>query len=85
MFYTYVLFSKDHNKIYIGFTSNLENRLHSHNVLANKGYTVKFRPWELIYSEDYGSKYDAIKREKELKSSRGRAFIWGLIQNRKSK
>ena len=47
----------------------------SHNFLAKKGYTVKYRPWKLIYSEEYDSKRQAMKREKELKSSRERAFI----------
>ncbi len=48
MFTTYVLHSKKHDKIYIGFTSDLEQRLPSHNQLATKGWTIQFRPWELI-------------------------------------
>ena len=68
MFTVYVLFSKVHSKIYIGCTSDLAMRLRSHNELATKGYTVKFRPWQVIYSEEFSSKSDALKREKELKS-----------------
>ena len=55
VFYTYVLFSQSFNKIYIEFTSDIENRLLSHNVLAKKGWTIKFRPWKLIYSEVFNS------------------------------
>jgi len=80
MFKVYVLFSKKFNKIYVGYTSNIEQRLLSHNKLATKGYTIKFRPWEVIYFENFNSKSEAIKREKELKSSRGRAFIWEMIK-----
>ncbi len=79
MFTVYVLYSKSHQKIYIGFTSNLEERLISHNVLGTKGYTLKYRPWELIYSEVYEDKASAMKREKQLKSSRGRDFIKNII------
>lgn len=75
MYKVYVLHSDNADKLYIGFTSNIEQRLLSHNFLATKGYTVKYRPWRLIYTEICASKQEAMKREKELKSSRGRAFI----------
>jgi putative endonuclease len=44
----------------------------SHNQLAQKGYTVKYRPWEVVYAENYPDKGTAMQREKELKSARGR-------------
>jgi putative endonuclease len=75
LFTVYVLYSKSFDKIYVGYTSALENRIHSHNEFVNKGWTKNFRPWELVYSETFNSKTEALKREKELKSSRGRAFI----------
>ncbi len=75
MFYTYVLYSRAFDKIYIGYTSNLESRFKSHNELSVKGYTVKFRPWIIAFSEQFDSKAEAMKREKQLKSSRGRAYI----------
>ena len=74
-FHAYVLHSPSYNKIYIGFTSDIESRFNSHNTLGTKGWTIKFRPWVLIYSEAYELKADAMKREKELKSAKGRAFI----------
>ncbi len=80
MFTVYVLFSVTFNKIYIGYTSDLAARFLSHNKLANKGWTVKFRPWELVYTEQFNSKGEAMQREKELKSARGRIFIWELIE-----
>ena len=45
MFTTYVLFSKKYGKIYIGYSSDVKDRLISHNERANKRYTIKFRPW----------------------------------------
>ena len=75
MFYTYVLYSRAFDKFYIGYTSNLESRFKSHNELSVKGYTVKFRPWVIAFSEQFDSKAEAMKREKQLKSSRGRAYI----------
>jgi putative endonuclease len=75
MYTVYVLYSRKFDKIYIGSTSNLEQRFLSHNELSNKGWTKKFRPWEIIYKEEYDLKSDALKREKELKSFKGREFI----------
>ena len=79
-YWVYVLFSEKYNKIYIGYTSDLENRIISHNELATKGWTIKFRPWKLIYSEYFNDKLLAMKREKELKTYQGRCFIRKLIE-----
>ena len=75
MFTVYVLYSEKYNKIYIGYTSNLEQRFLSHNELSKTAYTVKYRPWKIIYTEKFENKKEAIQREKQLKSSRGRNFI----------
>ena len=74
MYYTYVIYSKIYDRIYIGQTSNLENRLTCHNsgkVRSTKHYV----PWELVYSEQFTSRSDAMKRELEFKSHKGRDFI----------
>jgi putative endonuclease len=52
----------------------LINRFTSNNSLATKGYTIKFRPWKVAYLEFFDDKNEAMKREKKLKSSRGRDF-----------
>jgi putative endonuclease len=75
MFTVYVLYSRNYDKIYIGYTSNLIQRFYSHNELSKKGWTKKFRPWIVVYTEVFSTKKDARKREKELKSSSGRRFI----------
>ena len=79
MYTVYALYSKEFDKIYVGFTSNMEARFYSHNVAATKGYTVKYRPWIILYTEETENKAVAMKREKELKSSKGRLFIRSLI------
>lgn len=55
MFIVYVLYSSKYNKIYIGYTSNLKQRMLPHNELATKGYTVKFRPWIIVFTENFDS------------------------------
>jgi len=80
MFYTYVIYSDKADKIYIGFSSNLKNRLIAHNHPNNKGWTRKFMPWSLLYFETFDNKADAMQREKQLKSAKGRLFIHNMIR-----
>jgi putative endonuclease len=75
MFTVYALYSVKYNKIYIGFTSNIAERLKSHNEFATNGWTIKFRPWKLFYTEGFEFKTSAMKRERELKSAKGREFL----------
>ncbi|MGY6522428.1 MAG: GIY-YIG nuclease family protein [Mongoliitalea sp.] len=63
MFTVYALFSPNFNKIYVGFTSNLEQRLLSHNELGKKGWTIKYRPWLLFHTEKFETKTQAMIRE----------------------
>jgi putative endonuclease len=78
-FVVYILYSKDYNKTYVGFTSNLIERFKSHNYLSKKGYTIKFRPWKVIHVEFFTTKSEALVREKILKSGKGRDFIKEII------
>jgi len=82
MFTVYVLYSIKFDQIYIGFTSDLHNRFLSHNELATKGHTIKYRPWVIAYTEEYQTKTEAMKRENQLKTGTGRKFIWNLIHEK---
>ena len=80
MYYVYVIHNKSHGKYYVGQTQNLERRFKEHNSHSIKGYTARFEgEWMLIYSESFSTRSEAIKREKQLKSSRGRAYITQYI------
>ncbi len=81
MFYIYALYNKKHAKIYIGQTDNLGLRIKLHNSKEfKKSYTSRFDgEWILLYKEELKTRSDALKREKQLKSYRGREFIKNLI------
>ena len=80
MFVVYCLYSEAYNKIYIGYTSDLIDRFSSHNSKSKKGYTVRYRPWIVSYVEFLETKSEAMKREKQLKSFRGREYLRGEIE-----
>ena len=81
MFTVYILYSIAHKKTYTGYTSNLIQRFHSHNQNSNTDWTRSYRPWVVIYCEVLGTKTDALKREKELKSGKGRDWIQENIED----
>jgi len=79
MFYVYILFSHKDRGLYIGFSDNLNQRLKKH----CSGYvfsTRSRRPFELIYYEAHLNKYDALRREKYLKTTKGRATINTMLR-----
>ena len=76
MFTVYVLYSGSYGKIYVGYTSDIEQRLKSHNEIGTKGWTIKFRPWKIIHTEVFEDKQSSMRREKELKSAKGREWVW---------
>ncbi|WP_430438940.1 hypothetical protein [Marinifilum caeruleilacunae] len=41
---------------------------------------MRYRPWEILYTESFHTKQESMKREKQLKSHQGRSFIRELIK-----
>jgi len=81
MFIVYALHSPSSDLLYIGFSNDLEQRLLSHNHLSRKGFTVKYRPWILFHTENFTIKAEAIKRERQLKSFKGREFLRSKLKS----
>jgi putative endonuclease len=74
MYFVYILLSEKDNKRYIGCTENLDRRLTEHNSGLVKS-TKNRRPLKLIHFEKFISKSDAMKREKKIKSKKGKYII----------
>ncbi len=73
MYIVYVL-KDSNNKLYVGLSKNIERRLNEH--LNNKVWTTKrmLNP-KLIYFEGFIAKYDAMRREKYLKTTKGKRTL----------
>jgi putative endonuclease len=75
MFYIYILKSIRNSKRYTGYTSKQpEDRLREHNSGSNV-FTRQNGPFVLLYTEEFSTKTEAIRREKFLKSGQGRKFL----------
>jgi putative endonuclease len=74
MYFVYILHSKKDNKLYKGFTKNLELRFEQHNK-GRVSSTKNRRPLKLIYYEVCVRQEDAVKREKYFKTFYGQMFL----------
>lgn len=73
-FYVYVLKCSD-NMIYMGYTSNIENRLQQHQSGKVK-FTQHRRPVKLQCYTAFFNKYLALSYEKYLKTGSGRSVLY---------
>ena len=79
MWYVYIIYSEKADKYYTGYTDNPEWRLERHNQGWGR-YTKRGITWRIVYSEEYTSKTEALRREKEIKSKKSREYIEELIK-----
>ena len=79
MFKMYILYSASFNQYYIGHCEVLELRLSRHNGGSVQS-TKRYKPWQLIYFEEFATKSEASKRETEIKRKKSRKYIEFLIK-----
>jgi putative endonuclease len=66
-YYVYILTNKVNTVLYIGVTSNLEQRIWQHKEKVYRGFTSRYDCDKLVYYEEFQWVHDAIAREKQLK------------------
>ena len=66
MYYTYILECAD-GTYYCGYTNNVAERVKTHNEGKGAKYTKSRLPVKVIYSEEFKTKSEAMKREAEIK------------------
>tara|TARA_B100001057_G_scaffold435740_1_gene466289 strand:- start:3352 stop:3612 length:261 start_codon:yes stop_codon:yes gene_type:complete len=69
-YFVYLLISSNNNKsiTYVGYTSNIKNRIRLHNTSKGAKFT-RGRQWKLIYKKAYNTKSSAMRNEYLLKKN----------------
>jgi len=67
LYYVYIITNKSNTVLYIGVTSDLEDRIWQHKNKVYKGFTSRYDCNKLVYYEEFQWIQDAIEREKQLK------------------
>jgi putative endonuclease len=75
----YMLASQRNGTLYIGVTSNIEQRVWQHRAEVFEGFTKRYRVHRLVYAEFHDSMNTAMRREKQLKHWR-RTWKLALIE-----
>ena len=70
----YVISSLVRNYLYVGMSENVDRRLGEHNAGKNRSAKA-YRPFELVFREDFSDRVTARNREKYLKSGSGKEFL----------
>jgi putative endonuclease len=82
VFTVYILRSESTANYYIGHTEDLARRISQHNDLDYHGskYTKRSKgPWICVYTEQFSTRAEAMKREKMIKSKKSKKYIDLLI------
>lgn len=66
VFYIYILRCSD-GSYYTGHTDNLEKRMVEHRTSEIPCYTSKRLPVELVFSQEFQSRVEALERERQVK------------------
>ncbi len=74
MYYTYIIKSSKDGQWYTGVTSDLRARLQNH-LKGQVRSTRHRRPLNLVYYEGCLSEADARRRERYLKSGKGKRYL----------
>ena len=77
-FHVYILLSETTNRYYVGQTQGVEERLAYHNTNYSKSLRNR-GPWRLVYEEEYKTRAQAMRRERQIKSWKDRAMIERLV------
>jgi putative endonuclease len=79
MYFTYVLYSKSHNRFYAGMSADISKRVAEHNAGKTKS-TKGYRPWELLFAEEFSTRIEARERELYLKTGAGREYVQSYFE-----
>jgi putative endonuclease len=77
-FFLYILHSKTFDRYYTGVSSDPERRLLFHNSIE-KGFTSKYRPWEIVFVKEFQDKASAMIVERKIKSWKSKKRIKDLL------
>ncbi len=77
-FYLYILQSQSTTHYYVGQTQDIDGRLAYHN--SNYSKSLKNRgPWQVVYREEYATRAEAMRRERQIKQWKDRDMIERLV------
>ena len=79
-YYLYIIYSEEFDKFYIGYSTDVNQRIKKHNTSKFNTFTSKYRPWVLKAVFLTENKATAIKMERFIKKQKSRRLLTQLIK-----
>ncbi len=77
-YFLYILHAASADKFYVGISSDPIRRLEFHNAVE-KGFTSKYRPWVLVWTQAFSNRIEAGKAERKIKAWKSSVMIQKVI------
>ena len=66
-FWVYIITNQRKGTLYVGHTDNMSQRMHQHINGEYKGFSKKYKLKYLVWFQEYGSRDEAFRRERQIK------------------
>ena len=66
-YYVYILTNQTYTTLHVGVTNDIERRLQEHRHKLKEGFASRYNLTHLVFCEETGDVYDAIRGEKQIK------------------
>ena len=76
MYTVYILQSLSNGRFYAGSTQSLSIRIGQHNAGVNAS-TKSGGPWEVVHTEQFETRREAISKEKQIKARGAKRYLGG--------
>jgi putative endonuclease len=77
----YILQSEQNGRYYVGRSQNPEARVEHHNTTST-GFTARYRPWRLVFQQEFDTKAEAIEAEQLIKGWKSRKMTRYVVEGK---
>jgi putative endonuclease len=81
--YSVYVLQNSTGQLYVGSTGEIERRLQEHQRGLAR-WTASRGPWQLVHREEFSTRSEAMKRERQLKAGQGRQWLRSTLNGRAS-
>jgi putative endonuclease len=78
MYFVYVLRSETSGRTYVGYSSDVTQRVGQHNHGVSKS-TKNRGPRQLVHTGQFETRFEAMRRERKLKAGQGREELKRIL------
>ena len=77
--YFYILYSETFDRYHSSFSENPKRRLIFHNSIE-KGFTARYRPWKLVFTQEFSTEHAAQQAERKVNPWKSKTKIERLLR-----